>query len=276
MIEHLHPRFVDKPWGRFGLDPCFAADPGRQLGELWFEREGKEPLGVLAKYLFTTQRLSIQVHPDEATAHARGLPHGKDEFWIVLDAEPGAVLGIGTRARISTDAFLAAARDGSIEQLIDWRPARAGQFFYNPAGTVHALGAGLTILEVQQPSDVTYRLFDYGRPRELHLDESRAVVDLRPHSHPADCYIAPRESSILVDGPWFGLAWCFGSAPTLPLGVGKFQILPIDAPIMVGSETVQPGHCALIDDATALVSEGAFALAWALSQPAKSRATTTA
>ena len=157
MIEHLKPRLVDKPWGRRGLDHRFGADPARQVGEIWFERPTGAPLDVLAKYLFTTERLSIQVHPDEATAHARGLPHGKDECWIVLNAAPGAVLGIGTREPVSPDTLLEAARDGSIEALIDWRPARRGQFLYNPAGTVHALGAGLTILEVQQPFDVTYR-----------------------------------------------------------------------------------------------------------------------
>ena len=261
MIEQLQPRLLDKPWGRRGLDPCFGADPERQVGEIWFERSAGAPLDVLAKYLFTTERLSIQVHPDEATAHARGLPHGKDECWIVLDAEPGAVLGIGTRVPVSPDALLDAARNGSIEALIDWRPARRGQFIYNPAGTVHALGAGLTILEIQQPFDVTYRLFDYGRPRELHLAESRDVVVPVPHSHPADHDIDERRSRILCDGPWFGAAWCFGEPPQLPANAREMHLLPIDAP--VGG--VPAGRCALVDDLASLRSTGAFVLAWAIS-----------
>lgn len=261
VIEHLKPRLLDKPWGRCGLDPRFGADPARQIGEIWFERPGGRPLEVLAKYLFTTERLSIQVHPDEATAHARGLPHGKDECWIVLDAEPGAVLGIGTHEPVSPDALLEAARDGSIEALIDWRPARRGQFLYNPAGTVHALGAGLTILEVQQPFDVTYRLFDYGRARNLHLAESREVVAPLPHAHHADGDIDERRSRILCDGPWFGAAWCFLESPRLPASAREIQLLPIDAP--VGG--VEAGLCAVIDDPAALRSTGAFVLAWATS-----------
>ena len=261
MITLLQPRLLDKPWGRRGLDPRFGADPARQVGEIWYERPDGAPLEVLAKYLFTTERLSIQVHPDEATAHARGLPHGKDECWIVLDAEPGAVIGIGTRQPLAADALLDAARDGSIEALIDWRPARRGQFIYNPAGTVHALGAGLTILEVQQPFDVTYRLFDYGRPRDLHLAESRDVVAPLPHAHPADRDIDERHSRILCDGPWFGAAWCFREPPRLPTGAREIQLLPIDAPV----GEIQPGQCAVVDDPEALRSAGAFVLAWATS-----------
>lgn len=262
MIELLCPRLLDKPWGRRNLDPRFGAEPERQVGEIWYERAAGNPLEVLAKYLFTSERLSIQVHPDEATAHARGLPHGKDECWIVLDAQPDAELAIGTREPMSTDALLDAATDGSIVDLLDWRPARRGQFIYNPAGTVHALGAGLTVLEIQQPHDVTYRLFDYGRPRDLHLDQSRAVINPRPHHHPADADLDPHASRILVEGPWFGVAWCFGSAPILPYGVGNVQLLPIDRPVSADGVLVEPGQCALVDDVAALASDGAFVLAW--------------
>ena len=261
MIERLQQRVIEKPWGRSELDPRFGADPMRQIGEIWFERSDGKSLDVLAKYLFTTERLSIQVHPDEATAHARGLPHGKDECWIVLDAEPGAEIGIGTREPVSPDALLDAARNGSIESLMDWRPAHRGQFIYNPAGTVHALGAGLTVLEIQQPTDVTYRLFDYGRARDLHLSESRDVVVPVPHTHPADRHIDERGSSILCDGPWFGAAWCFERAPQLPANARDVQLLPIDAPV----GDVRTGQCALIDDPAALRSTGAFVLAWATS-----------
>lgn len=262
MIELLCPRLLDKPWGRRNLDPHFGAEPERKVGEIWYESAAGDPLEVLAKYLFTSERLSVQVHPDEATAHARGLPHGKDECWIVLDAQPDAELAIGTREPMSTDALLDAATDGSIVDLLDWRPACRGQFIYNPAGTVHALGAGLTILEIQQPSDVTYRLFDYGRPRELHLDQSLAVIDPRPHYHPADADLDPLASQILVEGPWFGVAWCFQRAPILSYGVGNVQLLPIDRPVSAGGVLVEPGQCALVAEVAALVSDGAFVLAW--------------
>lgn len=266
-MQRLAARIIDKPWGRRGIDPRFGADPARQIGEIWFEQadraEGQRPLDVLAKYLFTTERLSIQVHPDEETAHARGLPHGKDECWLVIDVEPGAELGIGTRTIMSAEELLDSALDGTIERHIDWRPARRGQFIYNPAGTVHALGRGLTVLEVQQSADVTYRLFDYGRPRDLHLAESRDVVVPRSHAHPADRQIDEAASAVLVDGRFFGVAWCHGVAPPLPSSATSIQLLPIDAPVEVEGEQLLPGQCAILDgDPTMLRSSGAFVLAW--------------
>ena len=276
MMERLTTRLVDKPWGRRGIDPRFGVDPARQIGEIWFERSerpvARAPLDVMAKYLFTTERLSIQVHPDEATAHARGLPHGKDECWIVLDVEPGAELGIGTHKTMSTEELLDSARTGTIEQHIDWRPARRGQFIYNPAGTVHALGPGLTVLEVQQSADVTYRLFDYGRPRELHLDECREVVVPQPHHHAADRTIDEQASTVLIDGRFFGVAWCHGVAPPLPSSAAIVQLLPIDSVVSVDGDPVQPGECVILDgDPTMLRSTGAFVLAWsnATSSPAR-------
>lgn len=262
-MTKLASRHLDKPWGRRGLDPRFGADGDRKIGEIWFEPVADaEPLGLLAKYLFTSERLSIQVHPDEATAQVRGLPHGKDECWIVLDAEPGAEIGIGTRRPTSADALLGAARLGIIEQEIDWRPARRGQFIYNPAGTVHALGPGLTVLEIQQPFDVTYRLFDYGRQRPLHLAESRDVIDARPHHHAADRTIDEQASAVLVDGPYFGVAWCFRAPPALPSGT-QVQLLPIDRPVDTGGALALPGECHLVEgDPAALSSDGAFVLAW--------------
>ena len=101
---------------------------------------------------------------------------GKDECWLILGAEPNAELGLGLKAPADVAALRAAAQDGSIVDMVDWRPAHAGEFFYNAAGTIHAIGGGLTLVEVQQNSDCTYRLFDYGRPRDLHLDDGLAAV----------------------------------------------------------------------------------------------------
>src|SRR5205823_13170573 len=108
-------------------------------------------------------------------ARARGLPRGKSECWYILEAEPGAVLGLGLTREAAADELRAAALDGSIEELISWRPVRAGDFISVPPGTIHAIGAGISLLEIQQNADVTYRLYDYGRPRELHLDDGIAV-----------------------------------------------------------------------------------------------------
>ena len=258
-MQKLTTKIVDKPWGRRGIDPQFGVDPERQVGEIWFEPPPSRPLDVMAKYLFTTERLSIQVHPDDPTARKRGHPRGKDECWIVLDVAEDAELGIGTIREIDPDELVAAAQDGSIVDMMDWRRPAKGDFIYNPAGTIHALGPGLTVLEIQQAVDLTYRLYDYGRPRELHLDEAVGVVDPRPHENARDTRV-DGTSRLLVDGPHFGVAWCVGRPPELPGDMRDVQLLPIDRPV----SDVKSGECALVDaqTAAALESDGTFVLAW--------------
>jgi mannose-6-phosphate isomerase len=109
----------------------------------------------------------------------------------VIDAEPGATLGVGFHEHIDHDTMRAAALDGSIEDMLVWHPVKPGDFFYIPANTVHAIGAGVSVIEIQQNSDITYRLYDYGRPRELHLDAGIAVskgepLDPKLHKHIPD------------------------------------------------------------------------------------------
>lgn len=177
MLRRLRERRVFKPWGRTDIPALFGGATSEPLGEIWFEREdGGTDDPLLVKYLFTSERLSVQVHPDDAAARAAGHLHGKDEAWLVLDAEPGALIGIGVEHPISPDELRSAALDGSIADMLDWRPASVGDAYYSPAGTLHSIGAGLTLLEVQQNCDVTYRLYDFGRPRELHLDEGVAAA----------------------------------------------------------------------------------------------------
>jgi len=185
----LDGRKVERPWGRGGI------------GEIWFEAPDGRALPLLVKYLFTSERLSVQVHPDDAAARARGLAHGKDECWYVLAAEPGARIGLGFTQELGAEAVRKAALDGSIEEALGWHAVEAGDFLSVPAGTVHAIGAGLTLIEVQQPSDVTYRLYDYGRARELHLDEAIAVADRGPWRQPRR-----RGGGVLLEGPHFAVA----------------------------------------------------------------------
>jgi mannose-6-phosphate isomerase len=180
-LRRLPRRHVERIWGRRDLSGPFAPPPGARaepIGEIWFE--GAPGAELLVKYLFTAERLSIQVHPDDAAARAAGYPRGKDEAWVILAAEPDATIALGTKQAMSKDALRAASLDGSIEQLLDWKPVRTGDFYYSPAGTIHAIGGGLALIEVQQHLDLTYRLYDYGRPRELHLDEAVAVADPAP------------------------------------------------------------------------------------------------
>jgi mannose-6-phosphate isomerase len=185
MPRRLQPRFLEKVWGSEHLEPWFRST-GAKIGEVWFEGSGELPL--LVKFLFTSGKLSVQVHPDDVYAAQHHNSRGKTEMWHVLAAEPGAQIAAGFRQAVSAEELRAAALSGEIEELLAWHEARPGDTFFIPAGTVHAIGAGLTLCEIQQFSDVTYRLYDYGRPRELHLDRSLAVSRREPHSARVDAH----------------------------------------------------------------------------------------
>ncbi|MEO7278097.1 MAG: class I mannose-6-phosphate isomerase [Sphingomicrobium sp.] len=247
-------RYVEKPWGRTRLPPMFDSPPGKRIGEVWFVGGGEE-LPLLAKYIFTSERLSIQVHPDDTAARARGLVQGKSECWYILDAEPGATLGLGLTGQIAQERLREAAIDGSIEQLVHWREVRAGDFVFVPAGTIHAIGAGISLLEFQQNSDVTYRLYDYGRPRELHLDDALEVADRAPFPEHLFQRLGARDERTLVDGPHFTLA--IGRSD--PLTDRRRWLLPIDGPAA--------GDCVLAEPGEAVDSGGARLLVGAMTEP---------
>jgi mannose-6-phosphate isomerase len=246
----LLTRMVEKPWGRDVLPAPFAAPPGQRIGEVWFEPPPELPQ-LLVKYIFTSEKLSVQVHPSDAQ-----LPgHGKEECWLVIGAEPGAALGVGFRAPLDRDAMRKAALDGSIEQLLEWYPVQAGDFFYIPAGTVHAIGAGVSLIEVQQTSDVTYRLYDYGRPRELHLDAGLAVALGKEHPAQLRRHVAADEGAVLVDGPLFRLERIAGqAAPDLAdrFGANPLLVIPISSPATIGGDTILPGACGLAPSLAAI------------------------
>lgn len=245
----LETHRVEKPWGRHRLWPGFA-DPSlddEPVGEVWFQSPGNSAPDLLVKYLFTSEKLSVQVHPDDEQAHARGLPRGKDECWVILDAEPDSTIALGTRQPIDAEALRASALDGSIEQLLDWKPVKAGDFFYAPSGTVHAIGAGITLIEIQQNSETTYRLYDYGRPRELHLEDGVAVSDARPFvAAPMPGEVEPGRT-ILVEGPKFVLErWPGGErALRLPDGVTGW-LVPVRGSGEVDGVAWQAGECVTV------------------------------
>lgn len=160
----LEPSFVEKVWGSTSLEPWFR-DSDRKIGEVWFPAEE-----ILVKFLFTTEKLSVQVHPP-----------GKTEMWYILRAEPGAAIALGLKEPVSKERLREAALSGEIERMLEWFPVAAGDVLLNRPGTVHALGAGLVLCEIQQNYPVTYRLYDYGRPRRLHLEEALAVAKAEPH-----------------------------------------------------------------------------------------------
>ena len=243
----LRARQVEKPWGREALPPPFGDTGGRRIGEIWFEGPGDLPL--LAKYIFTSEKLSVQVHPDDAAARARGLASGKCECWYIVDAAPGAVLGLGLKREVSKEALRAAAADGSIEALMEWVPVSAGDFYFVPAGTVHAIGAGLALLEFQQNSDVTYRLYDYGRPRELHMDDGLSVATAGSYV-PRPAPAAPA----LVAGPPFTLLKLEGATGLLE--DRRRWVLPVEGSATAGGETAGPGECLVIEAGAPLELDG--------------------
>ena len=181
-LRKLEPSFRERVWGRHSLEPWFnaRAEPAKiPLGEVWFETP---EVPLLIKFLFTTENLSVQVHPDDAYARVHHNSPGKTEMWHVLEAEPAAKIAAGFRDPVTREQARAAALDGHIVDLLQWFDAGPGDTFFIPAGTVHAIGGGLTICEIQQPSDITYRFYDYGRGRELHLDRALEVSQLGPHA----------------------------------------------------------------------------------------------
>jgi mannose-6-phosphate isomerase len=205
----LLPLLRERPWGVRSLAPWVATGPlDAPIGEAWFTSndnpiEGGPTLGaaiaadpvgllgrevpdglcpLLLKLLFTSERLSVQVHPDDEYAREHHASLGKTEAWHVLDARPDAALGLGFVRVLARGEAIEAARSGAIEHLLDWRVTNPGDTWLVPARTVHAIGAGVTVLEVQENSDITYRLYDYGRPRELHLERGFEVADLGPYT----------------------------------------------------------------------------------------------
>jgi mannose-6-phosphate isomerase len=183
-------RAVRKPWGVRNLQPWSSLDGSDDaIGELWFERTSKQAHtpALLVKLLFTSEPLSIQVHPDDTFARAMGMPNGKSEAWYILSAEPDARIGVGLKHQVTPQQLRASIQDGSITELVDWRPIAKHDVIYIPAGTIHSIGAGIVLAEIQQRSEATFRLFDFGRQRELHEDNGVAVAHpwpLRARSNP--------------------------------------------------------------------------------------------
>lgn len=249
MSGPLPTKQVEKPWGKDTLPAPFKAPAGEKIGEVWFEPPAELPQ-LLVKYIFTSEALSVQVHPTDAQTIEKGLGRqGKEECWVIVDAEPGAKLGIGFKQPIDADAMRAAALDGSIEDLMEWHTVSPGDFFYIPANTVHAIGAGISLIEVQQNSDITYRLYDYGRPRELHLDEGMAVAKGEPYADKWKGRAAEGTSVDLVPGPLFTLDQVAGTpdAATVSRYSGKLLVIPREEPVHVAGQEIAPGGCALAD-----------------------------
>jgi mannose-6-phosphate isomerase len=244
----LDPQFVHRIWGARSLAPLFphmtslpepvgevwltgnncriasGAFAGRTLADAWrampaeyagTRMDTKEPFPLLVKFLFPEDILSIQVHPgdDYVRLHeAHTGWTGKTEMWHVVAARPGAEVLVGLKPEITREGFRRAIADGTAEQCLERIPITAGDTIFVPAGTVHTIGPGSVLCEIQQNSDLTYRVFDYnrrdasGQPRELHIEKALAVARFGPQRGGKVGPLAGRErlgGSSLVSCPYF-------------------------------------------------------------------------
>lgn len=204
----MSPAFDPRPWGTLDLSPIYPNHRFEEkIGEAWLTGDnckvangplqgkslaelssqyGRALVGeavidprrfpLLTKFLFPHEKLSVQVHPDDVAAHRLGQPCGKTECWYVAHAKPGAQIALGLKAGVTRAQFEEAIHQQRAEELLNWINIFPGEMIYVAAGTVHTLGPGSIIVETQQQSDTTYRLYDYGRPRELHLREGMSVL----------------------------------------------------------------------------------------------------
>jgi mannose-6-phosphate isomerase len=234
----LQPKFVERIWGTQDLRPWydFMVDAGKSpIGEVWLtgddclvetgplagsklsevflshavgmlgeeaaERmEGQSPL--LLKVIFAREKLSVQVHPDDRLAQKYGQRRGKTECWYALAAEPGAEVAAGLQPGVTLEEIETGVANGTLEEDLQILPVSAGDMVYVDAGTVHAIWPGSVLLETQQNSDLTYRLYDYGRPRELHVAKALEATRLVT----AAGKVAPvklADRSVLVDREYF-------------------------------------------------------------------------
>ena len=228
----LAPWFRTRIWGFHDLTPWFNyKTEGEPIGEVWLTGEmcaaatgplagqslkditakhSRDLLGsdgdgqfpLLIKLLFPKEKLSVQVHPDDAMAQKYGEPRGKTECWYALDAQPGAQVALGVRPGVTPGQIHAAIKSATLEDLLEMVPVHKNDMLFVDAGTVHAMGPGVVVLETQQTSDLTYRMYDYGRPRELHLDKSFEAMRLRTRAGK----VPPRNVNghfVLIDEKYF-------------------------------------------------------------------------
>jgi mannose-6-phosphate isomerase len=237
----MSPIFDPRPWGTLDLSPIYPnAKFSERIGEAWLTGDngvvtngplakrtlaelskefGAELVGtaardakrfpLLLKFLFPEEHLSVQVHPDDATAQRFGEPWGKTECWYVAHAKPGAKIALGLKPGVTTAQFERSIEENRAEELLNWLNVYQGEMIYVAGGTVHTLGPGAVIVETQQQSDTTYRLYDYGRPRPLHLEHGLASVKERQASgkviRPAPVAINGGKSrqSFMIAAPYF-------------------------------------------------------------------------
>ena len=271
-IEHAIVRSKPKPWGSTDLRPWSQASTSDgPIGELWFERpsDAAPETALLLKLLFTTEPLSIQVHPDDAFARSIGLSNGKTEAWYILSAIAGAQVAVGLNYPRSAAELRTAIRDGLIAHIVHWHPVHQGDVVFIPAGAIHAIGAGIVLAEIQQRSDATFRLFDYGRQRELHIDNAVAVATPGPREVQPPPERLSDARMVLTVNPHFALeqieldpgsVWML-DAPK------ETWVLAIEGHAQLGLTKLSPGEAVFLEADHAEIEVGADGLKALLAYP---------
>ena len=272
-IEHASVRAMHKPWGVSDLQPWSDIDgTADAVGELWFERADKNaPVpALLLKLLFTNEPLSIQVHPDDTYARAMGMPNGKSEAWYIISAKPGAQIGIGLKHRVTPQELRGSITNGSIVELVQWRPVAKGDVIFIPAGTIHSIGAGIVLAEIQQCSDTTFRLFDYDRQRELHIDDGVAVANAWPLRSSTNPTRLTDERTVLVASRHFVLerinlqeasSWALLAEP-------ETWILVLDGHAAIGLAMVSIGQAMFVGGGRSSIEVGTNGFTALIAYPA--------
>lgn len=236
-------------WGQVGggRNLGFDFDCAGPLGEVVFD--GGSALPLLVKFLFTSQRLSVQVHPDDEWARRCGHAGGKDEAWFVLDCAPGAAIAMGTVRPFDAAELREGSLSGEIDSFLRWRPVAPEEGFYSPAGTIHTLGGGLSLVEVQQNRDLTYRLYDYGRARELQLDAALECASPLPFCGRQTPKDLGGGKSRVADGPAFSVERWKGQRSERLSGPSPhpYWVVSLRGKVRVGGGRAPPGTVWLVD-----------------------------
>ena len=215
-LRPIYPKVVQEPIGESWLtwgDSRIANGPfaGRTLGEIaqTYRRDlvgsaavFEDRFPLLVKFLFPADKLSVQVHPDDAGAQRMGQPYGKSECWYALHAEPGAQVALGLKPGVTLEDFEKSIHENRAEDLLNWVNVYTGDMLYVAAGTVHTIGGGMILVETQQASDITYRLYDYGRPRELHIEAGLRAIKMNTSAGKV-VRSAGDDPNVLVRSPYF-------------------------------------------------------------------------
>lgn len=280
MIYNLTPTIVRKIWGGKCLEQLKSiaslADDLEPIGETWeisHDPETKKPLTYLAKFIDTSEELSIQVHPGDAYARMHENSSGKTECWIIMSAAENAGIYLGLRPGV-TEVQLRTwlTEKKSIDQLLNFYPVTAGDYFYVPSGTIHAIGKNVLLAEIQQNSGITYRVWDWHRDRELHVNKSLDVINFDPTKN-VKSFFQYRPNIFSQKGRVGLVSHYEFKVDIINLAMGEkihclelvpYSILNLSGKIKIGQQTIEPLQAIFLKDENSIeveaLEDGSFLL----------------